>query len=302
MDRWIAFRSGCRQTGQRPTRVFARKVGIATALATAFASEYASEFVSEFATEVRITLALGCVLALAGCSQPQVELGSVTYPASAPLQLHAPAAVTPNGACPGSLRTVQSGPNIYGAWWEVRDDSSAILMVGRSTDSGKSWDVTAPADTTDRSLRGCRRPSPAVDADSTTNYVDIAYFMDAGEGPGVFFTHSMDARKLGTGDGIFHAPVPVVYGDRPSDVSVAARGDDLVVAFEDPNGERDLVGLALSRTMGHIFEQRVTVSQPQLPARAPIVAIKGDSVVVQWRERPDSVKTGGRIAVRSARW
>lgn len=257
------------------------------------------------ANGLRLAVVLGAVTALAalgGCSQSQVPLGSVTYPATALLQPHPPAAVTPNGACPGSLRTAQSGPDIYGAWWEVRDDSSAILMVGRSTDSGKSWATTAPADTSDHSLRGCMRPPPAVAADSTTNYVDIAYFMDAKEGPGVFFTHSMDARKLGTGDGVFHSPVPVVYGDQPANVSVAAKGDQLVVAYEDPNGEREMVGLALSTTMGHIFEQRLTVSQPSLPAREPLVAIRGDSVMVQWRERPDSVKTGGRVAVRSARW
>lgn len=237
-----------------------------------------------------------------GCSPASVSLGRVTYPATATLESRAPEAAMPNGACPGSLRTVRSGPDIYGAWWEVRDDSSSILMVGRSADKGRSWMIQQPADTLDRSRRGCTRPAPAVAADSTTNYVDIAYFMEATEGPGVFFTHSMDARKLGTGDGIFHSPVPVVYGDHPSNVSVAANGDKLVVAYEDPNGEQSEVGLALSTTMGHIFEQRLVISQPELPARDPMVAIRGDSVTVQWLERPDSQQTGGRVAVRSARW
>ena len=210
--------------------------------------------------------------------------------------------VVPNGACLGSLRTARSGSDVYGAWWEVRDDSSSVLMVGRSTDAGKTWGIVQPADTLDRSRRGCTRPAPAIAADSATNYVDIAYFMEATEGPGVFFTHSMDARHIGSGDGIFHSPVPVVYGDQPSDVSVAARGNDLVVAYEDPNGDRSMVGLALSRTMGHIFEQRLVVSMPDLPARAPLVALRGDSVMVQWWERPDSMQTGGRVAVRSAHW
>lgn len=246
-------------------------------------------------------LAIPLALVLA-CSPAPVSLGSISYPATPPLDPHSPAAAVPNGACPGSLRTVQSGPDVYGAWWEVRDDSSSILMVGRSTDQGRTWMITQAADTLDRSLRGCTRPPPAVAADSATNYVDIAYFLESKEGPGVFFTHSMDARKLGTGDGIFHSPVPVVYGDQPSNVSVAAEGDHLVVAYEDPNGERSVVGLALSRSMGHIFEQRLLVSQPSLPARNPIVAIRGDSVMVQWLERPDSLQTGGRVVVRSARW
>lgn len=242
------------------------------------------------------------VLLTVACSSSPVTLGDMSYPAAPVITLHQPPAATPNGACPGSLRTVQSGPDVYGAWWEVRDDSSSVLMVGRSTDEGKTWSIVQAADTADVSRRGCTRPAPAVAADSSTNYVDIAYFLEAKEGPGIFFTHSMDARKLGTGDGIFHAPVPVVYGDLPSDVSVAAHGDDLVVAYEDPNGELASVGLALSRTMGHIFEQRLLVSLPNHPARAPLVALRGDSVMVQWWERPDSVQTGGRVAVRSARW
>jgi hypothetical protein len=242
------------------------------------------------------------ILLTVACSSSPVTLGDVSYPGPPVITPHPPAAATPNGACPGSLRTVQSGPDVYGAWWEVRDDSSSVLMVGRSTDQGKSWGIAQPADTADVSRGGCARPAPAIAADSSTNYVDIAYFLVAKEGPGIFFTHSMDARTLGTGDGIFHSPVPVVYGDQSAHVSVAARGDDLVVAYEDPNGDLSQVGLALSRTMGHIFEQRLIVSPQGLSARSPLVALRGDSVLVQWRERPDSVATGGRIAVRSARW
>ena len=249
----------------------------------------------------RLTVILPVALAVA-CSSSSVTLGDMRYVARPVLDPHPPVTSVPPGACPGSLRTVRSGPDVYGAWWEVRDDSSSILMAGRSTDQGRTWSLMQPADSLDRSRRGCTRPPPAIDADSSTNYVDIAYYLEPQEGPGVFFTHSMDARKLGTGDGIFHSPVPVMYGDKPAAVSVAAAGDRLVVAYEDPNGEQPTVRLALSRTMGHIFEQRVRMSPSVLPARDPLVAMRGDSVLVQWSERPDTALTGGRIAVRSARW
>ena len=241
-------------------------------------------------------------LLVAGCSSSAVAVGDMRYVKEPLLTRDQPAAIQPSGACPGSLVTVRSGPDIYGAWWQVRDDSSAILIAGRSTDSGKAWSIAQPADTLDRSRRGCARPAPSIAADSSTNYVDFAYFLEAKEGPGVFFTHSMDARHLGTGDGVFHTPVPVVYGDNPARVSVAVRGDLVSVAYEDPNGERAMIGLALSRTMGHIFEQRLLISQQDLPASDPLVALRGDSVLVQWRERPDSSGSGGRIAVRSAAW
>ena len=238
----------------------------------------------------------------AACSSSPVTLGEMRYVARPVIDPHPPVTAIPAGACPGSLRTVRSGPDVYGAWWEVRDDSSSILMAGRSTDQGRTWSLIQPADSLDRSRRGCTRPPPAIAADSSTNYVDIAYFLQPQDGSGIFFTHSMDARKLGTGDGIFHSPVPVMYGDTPATVSVAAAGDRLVVAYEDPNGEQSTVWLALSRTMGHIFEQRVRMSPSVLPARNPLVEMLGDSVLVQWSERPDSAKTPARIAVRSARW
>ncbi len=239
---------------------------------------------------------------VAGCSSSSVRLGDMHYTGTSRNVWEQPRATIPNGACPGSLRTVRSGPDLYGAWWEVRDDSSAALMAGRSTDGGRSWSIVQPADTLDRSRRGCARPAPAIDADSSTNYVDLAYFLEAREGPGVFFTHSMDARQLGTGDGVFHSPVPVVYGENPARVSVAAHGDRVAVAYEDPNGDRASLGLALSRTMGHIFEERMLVSQSDLPASDPSVTLHGDSVVVQWMERADSSSTGGRVAERSATW
>jgi hypothetical protein len=265
------------------------------ALVNTLVHTFANTLVRAFASTFVVTLMLGC-------SSSSVTLGEMTYPGSPPLVSGAPQATVPEGSCPGSLRTVRSGPDVYGAWWEVRDDSSAVLMVGRSTDGGRGWSIAQPGDTLDRSRRGCARPAPAIAADSAINYVDIAYFMEAREGPGVFFTHSMDARHLGTGDGIFHAPVPVIYGTTPARVSVSVAGDRVAVAYEDPNAERPMVGLALSRTMGHIFEQRFLISLPTLPAHDPTVALRGDSVITQWWERPDTMQTGGRVATRSARW
>jgi hypothetical protein len=286
-----------------PRHRLARSVYVPTAGALAAPRALVHTFARTFVHAVANTLALVFVaLPMLACSSSSATLSDMTYPGSPPLVSDAPQATVPEGSCPGSLRTVRSGPDVYGAWWEVRDDSSAVLMVGRSTDGGRGWSIAQPGDTLDRSRRGCARPAPAIAADSAINYVDIAYFLEAREGPGVFFTHSMDARHLGTGDGIFHAPVPVIYGTTPARVSVSVAGDRVAVAYEDPNAERPMVGLALSRTMGHIFEQRFLISLPNLPAHDPTVALRGDSVITQWWERTDTMQTGGRVATRSARW
>jgi hypothetical protein len=65
---------------------------------------------------------------------------------------------------------------------------------------------------------------------------------------------------------------------------VAAEGERTVVAYEDPNSERPRVGIALSRSMGHIFEETMLVSSPDRAAGAPQVTLSGDTVRVRWRE------------------
>jgi hypothetical protein len=96
--------------------------------------------------------------------------------------------------------------------------------------------------------------------------------------PGVFFAHSMPGPLL------FHAPVPIVYGERPGRTSVAASGDVVAVAYEDPNGVEPRIGLALSRTLGHVFEHRVPVSTGVGAALEPRVALASGMVVVAWRQ------------------
>ncbi|MGI8547004.1 MAG: hypothetical protein ACR2M1_06665 [Gemmatimonadaceae bacterium] len=255
-------------------------------------------------TRAARAIAIALVLCTPGaCSTPPVKWGEIVYPSDPPVKQFRPVVEhEPAGACPGSVSAALAGANSYAAWWHARPDSSAVLMAGRSIDGGRTWITAVPADTTDRSRRGCDRPAPAIFADSASGYVDFAYFLEANEGAGIFYTHTMDAPHMGQGNGVFHAPVPIMYGEHPSRVWVAAQGDDVAVAYEDPNAVRPLIGVALSRTMGHIFKTRSDVSSTDLPAVDPRVTLSGDTVTVQWSERPDSVNTGGRVALRHGEW
>jgi hypothetical protein len=132
----------------------------------------------------------------------------------------------------------------------------------------------------DRGVLGCGRPAADLAVDSASGYVDVVYFLQAPEGPGVFFSHSMDEGAM------FHAPVAVVYGDRPASASVAAHHDTVAVAYEDPNGDRPRIWLALSRTDGHVFEWRgIEVSGANVASGSPRVAVRGRRVAVAWLER-----------------
>ena len=186
----------------------------------------------------------------------------------------------PTAACAGSFRIARAGGKIFAAWWAPRADSSALLASSTTQDEGLTWSSVAPVDTSDRGRTGCARTPPSIAADAASGYVHVAYAMLAVEGPGIFFAHSMD------GGVTFHAPVAIVYGERLGRTSVAAAGDVVAVEFEDPNSRTPRIGLALSGTMGHIFEERLLpVSDDNGAATHPLVAVEGRRLSVAWQEQ-----------------
>jgi hypothetical protein len=117
--------------------------------------------------------------------------------------------------------------------------------------------------------------------DSINGYVHVAYALTGPEGPGVFYAHQMDPRAA------FEPPQPIVYGERLGTIRVASEGDVVAVAYEDPNsGARRRIALAVSRTAGHLWERRHTVSSGINGAADPVVAVRGTALVVGWAEVP----------------
>ena len=194
-------------------------------------------------------------------------------------------AAADTAACAGSVRTSASTrAEVYGVWWSRRANGSAALVASRSDDGGVTWRAPVAVDTTDRWLVTCGRPSPAIAADSASGYVHVTYFLHGPNGPGVFFSHSMERGEL------FHAPVPIVYGERPAETAVAAADSVVVVAFEDPNSKRSQVSLAVSRTWGHIFDrERPEASSLETPAERPLIALRDSVVAVAWRGQDRSL-------------
>jgi hypothetical protein len=235
-------------------------------------------------------LAFACI----ACATPPVDWEaqrSVAWPAGSPATLSVDGtpqvdamtalavrlAPPPGPSCEGSLRVAAARATLFGVWWAPRPDSGVRLLSARSTNQGRSWGAPTAVDTTDAGVGGCRRAPPAIVADSVSGYVHVTYALQAAEGPGLFFSHSMD------GGATFHAPVPILYGEHLGRTSVAADGDLVVVGFEDPNSTAPRIGLALSRTMGHIFEQRILpVSDDNGSAANPLTAVRGRRIAVAW--------------------
>lgn len=191
--------------------------------------------------------------------------------------------------CPASLRTAERSsrsPSVmWSVWWSARPDSSAVLYAASSADSGRHWGGAAAIDTSDISSRGCSRPAPSITMVGSDLYV--AYSMIAPEGTGVFFAHTMAS--------VLHSPVAVIYGERLVSTAIAADSERVVVAYEQPNGKRDQIDVALSSTQGHIFEEHVTATRDVDVAVAPAVALADHALAVSWTARPFDASAASHV-------
>ena len=240
------------------------------------------------------TLSCLTLLVLAGCARAPVKWGNVHYSQSRPgspdlgrgaLGADLPSVSGGVDPCLRSIRVAAGGEDLFRVWWTARNDSSAVLAMQHSIDNGRSWKPPVAVETRDRGRRGCDRPAPGIFYDPRRGYLHIVYFLEPPGGAGVFFAHSMNKG------GMFHSPVPVVYGNAPATADVAANGDSVVVVFEDPNASAPGIGIVLSRSTGHIFEARGEVTPEDVPAIAPRVALDHQKITVWWEPGESS---GGR--------
>lgn len=199
--------------------------------------------------------------------------------------------------CSRSLRiALAPGRGRVAVWWSRAADSRVLLLAAWrdsvvSQPNLTPWRGPIVVDSVDqgpgdaraaeRGAAGCMRPAPSIAVDDQLGYVHVAYVLVGPEGAGVFYAHQMDPRSA------FEPPTAVVYGDRLGSARVAASGNLVTVAYEDPNsGARPRVGLAVSRTAGHLFEDRIVASGTNVVARDPYVMVRGRAIVAGWSELP----------------
>ena len=196
--------------------------------------------------------------------------------------------------CARSLRVALApGRGRVAVWWSERGNSRVWLVAAwRDTLPAESrlssWRGPIVIDSLDRGPQdsqaaargaaGCARPAPSIAYDERYGFVHVAYVLAGPEGPGVFYAHQMDPRSS------FEPPIAIMYGDRLGAARVASAGDVVAVAYEDPNSARGRIGLAVSRTAGHLFEERMTASGASSDARDPYVAVRGRAIVEGWSE------------------
>jgi hypothetical protein len=253
-----------------------------------------------------IGLSFLLTLILTACVNEPVDWGDVSYRGSqlgdpdtrsAVLGASLPAVNGAVAPCLRSIRTANAGSDLFRVWWTSRGDSSVVLSMQRSIDRGSSWQPPVVVETRDRGRRGCARPPPGIFYDPVRGYLHLVYFIEASNGAGVFFAHSMDKGQM------FHSPVPVVYGNTPSAAGVAANGDSVVVVFEDPNATTPRIGMVLSSSTGHIFEQRGEATPDEVPAITPWVSLDHQKVTVWWNSGENAAGNNeDRVGYRVGIW
>lgn len=211
--------------------------------------------------------------------------------------------------CGRSLRVAIAPARGRVAVWWSRHADNRVRLVAAWKDSIANEPLTSewrgpivvdsldqgPSDAraAERGAAGCMRPAPSLAVDAQSGYVHVTYVLVGPEGPGVFYAHQMDPRSA------FEPPTAIVYGEQLGSVRVAASGSVVAVAYEDPNsGARPRIGLAVSRTSGHLFEERLIASGTNVIARDPYVAARGRAVVLGWSELP---ATGGEPSFKTRR-
>lgn len=216
------------------------------------------------------------LVSLVACKESPVAWSDVSYrAANATPERTSPLVALPDSSgCASTSNSSRIGGEKHMMWWSVRKDSSAVLMYSSTTEG--RWNPAIKVDTTDSGRRGCDRPSPGLVVDAMGR-IYAAYFLEPSAGAGIFFVHRMDNSG-------FHDPVSIAYGKRPSAVSVASDGEKVAVAFEEPNAERGQIWVALSGSMGHLFEYRGPVSGASEVARHPLVELRGRKLEVSWLE------------------
>ncbi len=208
--------------------------------------------------------------------------------------------------CALSLRVALApGRGRVAVWWSRRErDRVTLVAAWRDTLVAQArnapWRGPIVIDSVDQGastlgasfdgVAGCARPAPSIAVDDAHGYVHVAYSLTGPEGPGVFYAHQMDPRSA------FEPTVAIVYGEALGAVRVAAQGDVVAVAYEEPNsGNRPRVSLAVSRTSGHLFEDRVGASSAVVTSSDPFVVVRGRAIVVGWSEMTSDSTTAFRV-------
>lgn len=193
--------------------------------------------------------------------------------------------------CPCCHTSVAAGRNgvVYVAWRTVLPGNVRDIVVARSADHGSSWSAPVRVHADNWVFPGCPHAGPSVQLD-TLQHVHVAWWTGAPHHAGVFFASSVDEGKT------FSAPITIAAQRIPMPTHVQLGVDvdnDMLVAWDDPNGLASTITVRLSKDDGASFGRPFAVSDSSHNSMHPSLTVNDNDAVVAWSQTDTGATTEG---------
>lgn len=201
----------------------------------------------------------------------------------------------PTCPCCRTSVAVAADGTIYVAWRAILSGDVRDVVITKSTDGGRSWAAPVRPRTDGWVYPGCPHAGPSLKVDAR-NRVHVAWWTGKEGEAGVYYARSDDGATTFTAQ-------PIATGERarPAHVQLATSLSGTVfLAWDDGLSEIPRVLVRRSEDGGRSFDRERVLSDPDVAATFPVVAVYGDSVAVAWSQTT-AAEHHARLALQSQR-
>ena len=184
----------------------------------------------------------------------------------------------PTCPCCRTSVAVAGDGSIYVAWRAILPGDVRDVVVTRSSDGGASWAAPVRVRADDWVYPGCPHAGPSLEVDAK-GAVHVAWWTGKEGEAGVYYARSTDGAKT-------FAAQSIATGERarPAHVQLAVSGAKVYLAWDDGLGAIPRVLLRRSIDEGASFGKETLLSDPEVAASFPVLAVHHDSVAVAWSQ------------------
>jgi hypothetical protein len=183
--------------------------------------------------------------------------------------------------CPCCRTAVAVGGDgaVYVAWRAILAGDVRDVVVTRSEDGGASWATPVRVRADGWVYPGCPHAGPSLKVDAG-GVVHVAWWTGKEGEAGVYYARSADRART-----FASRPIATAERARPAHVQLALADEGQVfVAWDDGLSDMPRVLVRRSADGGRSFGGEVTLSDPEVAASFPVLAVYGDSVAVAWSQ------------------
>lgn len=184
----------------------------------------------------------------------------------------------PTCPCCRTSVAVAGDGTIYVAWRAILPGDVRDVVVTRSSDGGATWAEPVRTRADDWVYPGCPHAGPSLELDAKGD-VHVAWWTGKEGEAGVYYARSSDGARS-------FVAQPIATGEtaRPAHVQLAVSDDRVFVAWDDGLGDIPRVLLRRSADGGKSFSPEEPLSDGEVAASYPVLALHGDSVAVAWSQ------------------